>query len=366
MATTTLSPEAVQTLKQEMRSVLLEMVPEIVKEFVPIITQIFKEITPVVAETTTQFCQETQQRQQQQKIDEADHSRIFADFQRRRAPEFDDLMKKRVEFHQRAITLEWKLNLYAEYLSRDVVYIPRTFRKDDYFVNNVEELAAVRNFEEARFKSEVDILTLRKNHMMREMAEIDDKVKSAIISENLPGPVEKTAIDHWYEFSSFQVKKIMDEETKKRASTIEAHKKDEEFYKKHQEERVKKNKSTTNTQTTTTNTLPSTSRVHFDQTVNKTSSSTLDSGVSNKGSNGSSAVINIPSNSFSRPIELVVVENPNDQSIEQENIVNMSTLNPIDPTEIPENDNGNHSKNQKGKEPLRKSPRTLSTSQEKT
>ena len=153
------------------------MVPEIIKEITPVIMQIFKEVTPVVVESTRQFCSELTNSEEIK----LQHANIFADFKKRHKLNFDELMGKRSSLHKRALTLEWQLQLFEEYLSRETIYIPKVYRKDDYFVHDEEELASVKRFEEARFRSEVEIMTRRKNHMMQEMAKIDESVKKTIM-----------------------------------------------------------------------------------------------------------------------------------------------------------------------------------------
>ena len=236
MSSGTLSPEVLQSLKETMKSAIVEMLPKLIMECVPVITQIFKELTPVVMESTRQFCSENPQTNSEEV--KLQHANLFTDFKRRHKKHLDELLGRRTSLHKRALTLDWQLQLYEQYLSREIIYIPKVYRKDDYFVRDEEELASVKKFEEARFRSEVEIMTKRKNHMMQEIAKIDESVRKIVMDDNLPSLVEKFAIERWYASSHEYTKHSIAEEEKKRLTTMEAHKKDEIFYKKHQVERL--------------------------------------------------------------------------------------------------------------------------------
>ena len=45
------------------------------------------------------------------------------------------------------------------------MYIPKEYRKNDYYVHDEEELASVKKFEEQRFRSEYEIMAKRKCQM---------------------------------------------------------------------------------------------------------------------------------------------------------------------------------------------------------
>ena len=81
------------------------------------------------------------------------------------------------------------------------MYIPRQFRKDDYFVNDEEELSSVKKFEEQRFRSEYEIMTKRKRYLVEEISKIDEKVRKINTEEGLPEEVERMVTNRWYEFS---------------------------------------------------------------------------------------------------------------------------------------------------------------------
>ena len=354
MSTGALSEEARLSLKDEIKSTLMEILPLIIKEMVPVlpviieemtpvVTEIVKEITPVVLDSTKDFYKnQTHLLQETKEAANLQHAQIFASFRRRHNLEFNQLMEERSKYYQRSAALGWQLDLYEQYLSeedKEKMYIPKVFRKDDYFVHDYEELASVKKFEEQRFRSELEIMTKRKNFMMEEISKIDEKARKIVTDKNLPEEVGTMAINRWYQFADEYLKPIEVAEKKKRETTITAHQKDKAFYIKHQVERVKNkrvNEATKKMDTRSGEVAPL-------APANGNVSSITDVGIE------------MPE------LEDIVpgdVASPRDQS----NLVNMSTLDPI---QLPE-DLSQQSKNLQGKGERRKSPRTSSTYPVKT
>ena len=302
-------------------------------------TNIYKEIIPVVVEATKDFYKHQTHAVLESKEDtNKRNTQIFNDFKNRHTKTFDELMVKRSKFHQRAVALASKLELYDQYLSEEdkaKMYIPREFRKDDYFVHDEEELSYLKESEEARFKAEYKMMAKRRKFMIQEMTNIDEIVKKTIMDANLPEEVATMAVDRWYNFVEESVKSIDIEEDKKKESTRTAHEKDKAFYRKNQLERVK----------------------------NKDKVDTL--GMADTRSAGGShapASITKSGDRYKLPdIELVVVDPPGNREATG-NLVNMSILEPIDESVTTDGS----SKNLQDQNGRRKSPRTSSTSQGKT
>ena len=340
MSNGALSTEAMESLKELMKNMLVEMFPEVLKQFAPVMGNVYKEMIPVIVEATKDFCkQQTQAFLRRDDDTNTRNTQIFNDFKNRHTKQFDELMEKRSKFHQRAAALGWKLELYEQYLSEEdkvKMYIPREFRKDDYFVHDEEELSYLKESEEARFISEYKMMAKRRKFMIQEIEKIDETVKKTVEEENLPEEVAVIAVDRWFNFAAQYVKSMDIEEEKKKESTLLAHKKDEAFYRKNQVERVK-NKAKVDASLTT-----NTRSVGVEPLA---PASSTKSGEGYK----------LPD------IELVVVDPPENSSI-SDNLVNMSSLEPIDETA----DNEGGSKNLQDQERRRKSPRISSISQNKT
>ena len=340
MSNGALSAEAMESLKEVMKNALVEMFPEVLKQFAPVMGDVYKEIIPVIVEATKDFCkQQTQTFLRRDDDINTRNTQIFNDFKNRHTKDFDELMAKRSKFHQRAAALGWKLELYEQYLSEDdkvKMYIPREFRKDDYFVHDEEELSYLKESEEARFMSEYKMMAKRKKFMTQEITKIDETVKTTVEKENLPEEVAVIAIERWYNFAAQYVKPMDIEEEKKRESTLVAHKKDEAFYRKNQVERVK-------------------SKTKVDASLTMNTRSVGVEPLAPASSKTTGEGYKLPN------FELVVVDPPENPST-SDNLVNMSSLEPIDETAV--NEGG--PKNLQDHEHRRKSPRTLSTSQNKT
>lgn len=340
MSNGALSTEAMESLKDIMKNTLVEMLPELMKQLAPLITDIYKEIIPVVVQATKDFYKhQTQTVLESNEDTNKRNTQIFNDFKNRHAKTLDELMVKRTKFHQRAGALTWKLELYDQYLSEEdkaKMYIPREYRKDDYFVHDEEELSYLKESEEARFRSEYKMMVKRRKFMIQEMTNIDETVKRIVMDANLPEEVATTAVDRWYNFAKQSVKSIDIEEDKKKESTQLAHEKDKAFYRINQLERVK-NKDKANTMGIM-NTRSAGEESHAPVSVTKTGEG------------------------YKLPhIELVVVDTPEERETTG-NFVNMSLLEPIDESVGIEGS----PKNLQDQNGRRKSPRTSSISQGKT
>ena len=83
MSSTGLSAEAIQSLKDHIKSTIVEILPDIIKEVTPLITEIIKELTPVIVESTKEHC--TKHLHTVYKTSEenkAQNERLFADFKK--------------------------------------------------------------------------------------------------------------------------------------------------------------------------------------------------------------------------------------------------------------------------------------------
>ena len=143
----------------------------------------------------------------------------------------------------------------AECPDKSEIYVPRKFRKDDYYVMSKTELDAISRFEQERLKSERDILTLRSQEYLSRMEKIDADITNFIKSKNLSSSVHVLAINRWEQCVSQDSNKVDTEWYKKMNSTKEAFARDKEYYKKHQATRVKTSKYDTDSHQKTSHDL---------------------------------------------------------------------------------------------------------------
>ena len=99
-----------------------------------------------------------------------------------------------------------------------------------------------------RFRSELEIMTKRRDHMLQEVSKIDEDTKLLMTRQHLPKEVELIAIERWEEVVKQNMEETEREEEIKKSSTIEAHKKDETYYRKHQIDRLKNKNKKSNTE----------------------------------------------------------------------------------------------------------------------
>ena len=331
MSQDTLSPEIMQSLKVEIKSAILEILPDMIKQLAPIFIDMMKEISPVIVNSTREHASHIYALSQDAEEKKKQHGKMYQEFIKNHDKEFGGLMEQKKKYYQRCVALNWHLELYEEYLTNGESYIPKEYRKDDYYVHDEEELSSVVKFEEQRLRSECEILAKRKRFMLDKMGEIDQKVLSVIDGNNRPEEVKEMATKRWFDFTKECMKPIEAEEEKKKRSTIESHNKDKLFYKKHQVERLKNRKAQNYPEfklNTRRGSAPSTTALSAANPIH---------GHSEKKDNRREGAPTVPSNNHtlvqSSGFESVGIQGPVDPK-KGENIVNMSILESL---EVPEN-----------------------------
>ena len=302
MSTDTLSPEVLQLLRQHLKQMVMEMFPDLVKQATPVLAEVIREMAPLLIKSTAEQIRDDNIQKQQ-------NEKLFEEFKRLHKNTIDQHLNKRTDFYKKFLGFDWHAQLYEQYLASEDAYVPRKFRQDDYAVNNQAELDWVRKMEKERLHSECEIIKLRRSFFLQEIAKEDDQVRQLIADQKLPKEVEVIAIDRWQKISQEYMKNVETEEESKKRTTIEAHKKDEATYRAKQVERLK-NKA--EARGTNPGLPPRSEGPAISGTPTTQMSSEVESTLLPK-------------------IQLVVVDQPVAvNSSSRENLVNMSTLEPLE------------------------------------
>ena len=235
-----LKPEMMEELQVMIKDTVLELFPTLVKELIPIISVIIKEVTPVIVQTAADATKETNERRARDLQQQNETEKNFEEFKGIYKPKLDEVLQKRQKLYSTLSSFKVRLKLYDESLGKTPVYIPKEYRKDDYYVNDAEELEYVTRFQLERFKSEREIAAKRSRHFQSEIMKLDDEAAEIIYNADLPPAVEEKAILHWRLSYERDQERVDKKSTKQEASTRAAYTKDEQFWKKHQIDRIKK------------------------------------------------------------------------------------------------------------------------------
>ena len=121
MSTVTLSPEVVQSLKQQMKEIWMEVLPEIlpgiIKETTPILAEVIKEIIPIVVKASAEQLRDENVLKQQ-------HDRKFEEFKLRHKKTLDEHLNKKTGMYKKFLSFDWHIQLYEQYLAENS-YVPR-------------------------------------------------------------------------------------------------------------------------------------------------------------------------------------------------------------------------------------------------
>ena len=232
MSSLPLNTEQMEALTNVMKNTMIEILPDIIKQVTPVMSVIIKELTPLIMKSTANAYEKTRTNVEEVEETQRRHETQFKTFKAKNKKDFDNKLEERKEYFSKFRGHDMHLEIYGQCLAKEPVHIPKKFRTDDYYVNDEEELTSVKKFELQRFRSEVEILTKRRNFTLQKMAEIDENVISTIKKANLPIEVEIMACERWHVCVDNDTKRYDEISLGKRNSTIEAMKKDEDNYKK--------------------------------------------------------------------------------------------------------------------------------------
>ena len=105
----------------------------------------------------------------------------FDRFRNKQEKYFNDMLDKREEILYKWTRYKELFDLYRECLQQEPPYIPRKFRNAKYHVMSSEEYACIQAFQLQRFRSECDILRIRRDTLTQKLIngdkEIDDFIK---------------------------------------------------------------------------------------------------------------------------------------------------------------------------------------------
>ena len=235
-----LKPEVMDELRAVIKDLLLELLPTMIKEVTPIVSTVIKEITPIIVQTTTDTAKENNARREHERQQENETEQKFQEFVRTHKPKLDEVLHNRYKLSSSLLSNCLRLKLFDESLQKTPEYIPKEFRKDDYYVNDAEELHHVTGFQLARLKAEREIAAKRKAYFLSEIDKLDEEAAEIINNADLPLSVEEKALLHWKQSCERDQNKLDEKNKKQESSTREAYAKDELFWRKHQVDRLKK------------------------------------------------------------------------------------------------------------------------------
>ena len=130
------------------------------------------------------------------------------------------------------------LDSYGKCMQYEPRYIPRKFRNDKYHVMNADELNSVQKVEDQRFRSECEILRIRKDTCTSNLFGIDQEISDFINSAPVTLGAQQMLIDRWNKCVNEDIERITLKWKKKMSSTEVAIKKDRDYLLNHLKARV--------------------------------------------------------------------------------------------------------------------------------
>ena len=110
---------------------------------------------------------------------------------------WSDLLQKKKDFVYKFTRCERLLDLYGEFLQEEPMYIPRNFRNDEAYVTSQEESNVVRKNGLNNLQLECEILKLRKNNLLENIANQDNILQEKLREGKINQHNKKEILFYW-------------------------------------------------------------------------------------------------------------------------------------------------------------------------
>ena len=111
-------------------------------------------------------------------------------------------------------------------MQHEPIYIPRKFRKDNFNTRSKNEKDSVTKFELQRFRSECEIINIRKNNVTENIFDIDKDIDIFIENSNTSPGCKKMLKERWETVINEDIKRIKNKLERKKESTRSAFERD--------------------------------------------------------------------------------------------------------------------------------------------
>ena len=129
-------------------------------------------------------------------------------FIRRNNDHWQKKLEKRKDVYQKFTHSDQLILLYNEYFEGKPIYISRKFRNDYTFTMNEQEKNIYIKLDLTKLKTEMEILTTRREYFRKKLDEIDQEFTAFIESESVSEIVKKKLEEEWVKLTTENNAKI--------------------------------------------------------------------------------------------------------------------------------------------------------------
>ena len=129
-------------------------------------------------------------------------------FIRRNNDHWQKKLEKRKDVYYKFTRSDQLILLYNECLEEEPIYIPRKFRNDNTFTMNEQEKNIYFKLDLTKLKTEMEILTTRREYFRKKLDEIDQEFTAFIESESVSEIVKKKLEEEWVKLTTESNAKI--------------------------------------------------------------------------------------------------------------------------------------------------------------
>ena len=220
MSAEKINTTTMETIKEELLRNITNLIPTLIDQLLLDIIKIIKDKTAAYLEKHNNLFTATPSKTS------VNVNLEYDQYRDRNYRFFDEKLTEREEKFYQLTKYENLLDLHGECMQQEPIYIPRKFRKDKFHVLSQKEKESVSKFELQRFRSECEILNIRKNTMISNIFDIDNDVENVIDKSDTSLACKEMLKKRWHTLINEDISRVNAKLEKKKSSTRKAFEKD--------------------------------------------------------------------------------------------------------------------------------------------
>ncbi len=207
-----------------------EILPELIKTILPnvlsILPTLVKELMPTIVDLCKTEIRDALKSQKTSAQETIDVQKSIDNFKRIHKKEIDNLISKREDTYYRYAKCEHYLDIYAECMQAEPLYVPKKFRKDEEHIVAESERPVRIKMEIDYFRSECEVTRIRRDHYTEKCTSFDNEHEEILRKSNLSEVAKTKLRERWNVVINEDIDRVNAKWKKKIASLKTAFEKD--------------------------------------------------------------------------------------------------------------------------------------------
>ena len=185
----TLSDEQFNEIKDAILDNVLKVLPNIINEIFPVIMD---KVSDIIKTNINDYVPTSDSNNSH-----GNDAKEIKDFIKSNNAAWVNFVKKRKDQFYKYTRCDQLINLYNDCLAEEPMYIPRKFRQDSMYTMNDHEKKIYEKLNLEKLKTEMEILTTRREHFRLQLDSTDSEFKAWLDSKELVERLENNISLEW-------------------------------------------------------------------------------------------------------------------------------------------------------------------------